>query len=224
MRSFEKARRWSQQQQVEICDTLDVLDAWWSEGLLEGGASKRRTSVHKAKYSTRLVLASVRLARQLKRGGRGLEHAVDRVLEILDMDKDVVRRELPSHSLLWRYELSVDCAFMLMMRRLHSAEFLHQSVRWGWADSSPQKGFDWVWCQFHYMSVTCLVPVLDAVESLVHEVEQLSEDEIACFSADLDVPPDWQSMLQVIDAAFQLHVPPAGAVSSGQRSLAHKVP
>ena len=111
-----------------------------------------------------MILSCLRLARQLRGGARKLPIAMERALEIWSGGGNEGTHglgnlpTLPSPALLQRAELALDVAFMLFMREEHpDAASLQGQVRWIWADSSPQQGFDWLWVQIEQANRSTLL-------------------------------------------------------------------
>ena len=65
----------------EVCSALRMLEGWMHQSALKRGDVR---SCAKYKFSTRTILASVRLSRKVRGGVRDLKCAVDLALDIVD--------------------------------------------------------------------------------------------------------------------------------------------
>ena len=93
-------------------------------------------------------------------------------------------------------------------------------------DSSPQAGYDWLWCQYKEVQHNMLTSICRASHSLAADIERFCEDEIS-IHGDSWVPapsplPGWQPHLRVIGHGITEHICPPMALASGQSSLPHK--
>eukprot|EP00971_Amphidinium_carterae_P352356 6492561-Amphidinium_carterae.1 len=67
--------------------------------------------------------------------------------------------QMPRPSTLAAHRLSLDMA-IIALSRAHSVKQAY--VRYGWSDSSPVAGFDWLWSQEHRVAVEQILPVFRA--------------------------------------------------------------
>ena len=93
--------------------------------------------------------------------------------------------------------------------------------RWMWADSSPQKGYDWMWVQYDEMAQKYLVPALAAAIDLIKLGRALPDggESVADFLR--DPPKEWVTLHQKL-LCFRHHVCIPVAVTSGHRAAIHK--
>ena len=96
---------------------------------------------------------------------------------------DDARASLPSACIIRRCELSLDAALMLVQRdRVASAGLAAGKpsvVRFGWADSSPIAGFDWIWSEYHEISRDRLVETFEAAVSLANATSTFARETAA---------------------------------------------
>ena len=212
-------KRLAKGERMELIRVLDMLDAWQLVASENGGDLGMRDR-GRLKYSGAKLVAALRLSRSLCGGAGALEHAATCMLQLSGSAECIPK--LPSQSHCQRMELALDCAFMQLTRcsRGFSESAVMSTIRWAWADSSPQKQYDWLWTQFHEMSLSDLAPTYDAVVALVNAVQECSDE---CLLDAASMPPDeWNPWLSKLAQAFTFHVCPCSAMSSGQRSLVHK--
>ncbi len=136
------------------------------------------------RHDTKRLLHCIRMSAALKGGAGKLADIIAQALAsvlptflqrafLSDVSGELlgdVRALVPSASLMRRYELSLDAALMLIQRESAGSS---EVVRVGWADSSPMKGFDWAWSEFHEIRVRDLVSTFEAVVSLAASVRTL---------------------------------------------------
>ena len=116
-----------------------------------------------------------------------MRFAIERAANICFPGLDLAQKvsELPGYGTLWRYELVLDVSFMMMRSRIKVPH-----VRWLWTDSSPQKGFDWIWSEFHEVPVGRVAAVFQAVldiQSLVLTFPGADLDD----AFNVPLPDDW---------------------------------
>ena len=198
---------------LEIYEAVTSLESWAFAARQQRGDYSVGTA-SKMKYESMVMVSCVRLARTLRGGSRRLEDAVARSLEIAKVPADLPQPDLPSKSTIHRMEFSLDCALMQLMRQTAgSCKEVGEKVRFFWADSSPQQQVDWLWAQYDAIRLDDLVPAFNAACALTRAVgAHVGEEE----------PDDWQPLFRVLGTAISFHVLPCGAVTSGQRGLAHK--
>ena len=66
----------------------------------------------------------------------------------------------PSESSTRRAELAFDQGLSLF----HRQQYDRDAVRFGWTDSSPMGGFDWLWSQVHTISRRLLLQTVKAIQ------------------------------------------------------------
>lgn len=140
---------------------------------------------------------------------------------------------VPSSSAMQRYELALDVAFMLLQQKSNSRAA--DVVRFGWADSSPQGGHNWLWIQSVSIRRDSLVQVWNAFLQLATAVQleadkakrQGAEEDDDILHDPLDAPvreahPDWVPLLDTIRSGIEEHIHPPVDLTSGFEGLAHK--
>ena len=195
---------------------------------------------HKFKYESFKLLECVRMCAYLKGGGDCLADVVERSLRIAlpgllaGMDTEDLKCKLPSRRVIGRAELSLDLSLVLLMRlRCASSSFF----RWGWSDSSPIAGFDWLWHRYIEVSQSKVVETADALNRLAASTRQFARrqerflQKAASVDVEVDSPQNayftlassWQPLLEILKVNIFEVVCPPSALGSGHRGLAHKV-
>ena len=129
------------------------------------------------------LLHCVRLAWRLKGGGSALCQVIISSLRVClpaFMVGDVVQQfqdtgvpMLPSPSSIQRHRLILDVS--LMLARQEECENHAKYVRYGWADSSPTKGYDMLWIQNHAIAVGTVVATYQASFELTRLLRDVVE-------------------------------------------------
>ena len=127
---------------------------------------------------------------------------------------------LPSPSNICRHQLSLDLA-MVEDRRLR---YMPDVLRYGWIDSSPVGGKDWLWHQVHEVPTSSIVDIFFAANALELKAKSyVSEQALseASFPYNMTPLPEWTGYLQLLQNIKE-HIFTPAATSSGHRGTAHK--
>jgi hypothetical protein len=140
----------------------------------------------------------------------------------------------PSPSLCRLYELSLDCAIVLLQKARPS----QGAVRYDWSDSSPQAKYDWLWSQFREIKECNLIDLFWSTIYMEDEMERVRDDiKAGAYSDQADdgdegLPddatkyiqplPGWKPHLEDIANFVHEHTNLPAALASGQSGLAHK--
>ena len=148
---------------------------WRNElAVASGQHLTRETALGKFKYSASKLLKCVMLSRSL-RNKQSLRSVIQRAIEVgapafvgrplsanLQADAaNVDAPQIPSQTTVAEHELSLDLAIVSITRAKSTAEW----VRYGWSDSSPLAGYDWLWVQELCIRKDLVVNVMLAVHS-----------------------------------------------------------
>ena len=123
---------------------------------------------------------------------------------------------LPSPSSIQRHRLILDVS--LMLARQEECENPATDVRYGWADSSPTKGYDMLWIQSHAIAVGTVVATYQASVELTRLLRDIVDLTIERGQA-LSMEPleSARPLLDCIRQHIRQHIYPPAAVTSGQR-------
>ena len=155
-----------------------------------------------------------------------------------DLIESLAHAPMPSQSALQRYELALDVSLMLRERQHNSvgSNACRRVARFGWADSSPQGGHNWLWIQSISVPVDALVRTWQAANIItdfaMFEVEELlgeyGEEEMHNLQLDFDMPPhvarpEYVEFLASISGNIREHIHPPVDLAPGFDALEHKV-
>ena len=182
-------------------------------GRLHGGASK---TVRHEKFDAQVLVAMHSLAPHLR------NHHLLRTAIILGTQVALpgVRGQgmvehIPSDSYMRKRQVCYDAA-LLLLRRARDSQNARQggSVRWLWADSSPQAGYDWMQVKELHASAKDLPVIFSAVADLAIaniEGQELCLDVLQCHNA-------------TIEGKLQIHMKIPTAKASGHQGLKQALP
>lgn len=154
----------------------------WMRGLVHSfgpqgmvmSESRRGVSLHTAAKMINVLFLS-RVVSDSKRLRSVIHHAVGVVFPALAKHlnaSDVFNTSMVlSGSTISRARVLVDCAYTLLERREET-----RSIRFGLADSSPQKGFDFLLSMYDEILVADVVPLARAVNTLIQYTNSVIQE------------------------------------------------
>ena len=158
---------------------------------LPGGGDRFR-------HSSRKLLSAIYLGNELKGGSAKLTKVIaqalslalppfmrEAFLENTLRPSQWLRDSLPSPALIRRHEVSLDVAMILYERERCRIDG-DMKCRIGWTDSSPLKGYDWIWSQYHEVAQDNVIKVFNSVVTLRRSMSQFLADFEAAANDDDD--------------------------------------
>ena len=122
-------------------------------------------------------------------------------------DLPLLKKSLPGHSTIFRYQLVVDAAYMIFLRDLQLEPASYFTL-----DSSPQGSRDWLLCRRSSIKVGCMGELMRAVHALTCDPT----------SDALDVPRRTE-LTATIRESIASHIMPPMALGQRHSDLAHKM-
>ena len=141
---------------------------------------------------------------------------------------NIAKNAGPSPSLLRHHLLTLDMSITMILRRRSSDKELGDCFRYMLTDSSPQVGYDWLWCECCEIARHRVIPTFFAVISVSQAITTLatgfagdaSSSEIA--RAIMVNEDAWVDDLQMIRDSLFFVIPTPVALGVGHRSLSDK--
>ena len=204
----------------------------WHQALLNasGFAPPVGSGSRRFVHDSRKILECIRLASYLQGGADHLSEVMQRALQcaaprlLSGALVETLRQPsvMPSPALIRRYELALDIALVLAVRKRADSGAM---FRFGHADSSPIAGFDWLWSQHMELRASSAPDVLSAMLKLGSMAEDRRRGAGDAPPAEWAVQPpsdECKALLLTLQKSFFEVINPPAALGSGLRGLANK--
>ena len=198
------------------CDLTEAVE------LLRGIHGQHRTDISRQlRHSSGRLLAAIDMACMIKANAKGLRSVCEKALSMLHPCLTSLLQTrlpaLPSPSTVQRHMLSLDMS-MLMLQKYVDQKY-PVACRYGFMDSSPLGGYDWMWCKHTMMD--CGEP--GGLLSFFHKVKKAHFALLQAFG-EMEQEELQRDLAAVAEEApFLQHTHLPICMGSGFSGVAHKM-
>ncbi len=184
---------------------------------------------HTLRHSAQKLMLAVECAQLLKSGSAGLREVCFSAFRLLlpGFTAEASVATLPSSTQVRYHTFSMDLAYVLLEREL-DAEAAESPVRYGFHDSSPMWGHDWLWSQYHVLpGGDALLEVFSDAHILIRGLlewqAQPHGDDPSYWKEACAAPQILMEAMRRIHSSFRSYTQPPMVIASGYAGLVHKL-